>query len=438
MARDDDDDEPKLKLSAVRERAMSVPGCKELSTGSDIDDDDDDDDDPRVVSFLVDRSDSVTTGGNEGRSVATTPGVARVNVYYQTGTVGTCRVLNGEVREIFRKHTSLDALERILRHPPTLVSIDERLVSLDDINEEYSTGRITDGRSAADDLAASEDAKEVRIRKDIELADVGLAILISETEKLSSHLQSLGDGENEGNGQGGTGGSNESVYDVFGGDSRATDRREFAYHLPAETISHIEDCLADSTRDPITCIASSGPGTVLIYRSGEWAYTSDIPKPLYRILKGRQRSLPPPSYVSLGKKGRFYILFRDGKSEWSGPKALGVVLRRNSSRGVRSVAFGAKRDTFFVVFGDGSWEYQGDGIPSGLEEKLQARGEVPDLACCTLGPEGEWFLKAKNGRMWWGEVSEELDDLMDELKEDGRIPCFLDFGEFGSYFVAHD
>lgn len=400
-----DDDEPRMKPAVVRDLAKAI-GCREILTqrngrgGSD-------EDDPKVLSFMA--------GAEHDAS-----NVARINIYYQTGTVGTCRILNGEVRETFRKRCSLETLEKILKEPPDLVSIGEKLVVMDDVYDD-------DG--STNPIHPDED-DENTIRKDIELADIGLAILMGEAEKLNSHAKSLRENDPDEV-------DAPPLPDLIGGAEDA-DGREYAYHLPAETISHIEDCLADSTRDPITCIATSGPGTVLLYKSGEWAYTSDIPKSLHRMLKYRKRSLPAPAYVSLGRRGRFYVSFRDGSSDWNGPNELNDCLKRHAMhKTVASVAFGKKKYTFFVVFTDGSWEYHGD-IPDGLEEKLTERGDMADLICVTLGPSGEWFLKARNGRMWWGDVSEELDELMDELKEEGRIPCYVDFGEYGSYFVAHD
>lgn len=396
-----DDDEPRLKPSAVRELAKTIP-CREVLTQRNGRSSSDEDE-PKVLSFMA--------GSDQDPS-----NVARINVYYQTGTVGTCRVLNGEVRETFRKRCSLETLEKMLRDPPDLVSVDEKLQN---VGDEGST-----------DAPIDPDDDENAIRKDIDLADIGLAILMGEAEKLHSHAKTLRDNDPDE--------ANAPPHPNLIGGAEDADGREYAYHLPAETISHIEDCLADSTRDPITCIATSGPGTVLLYKSGEWAYTSDIPKSLHRMLKFRKRALPAPAYVSLGRRGRFYVSFRDGSSDWNGPNELDDCLKRHAMhKTVASVAFGKKKYTFFVVFTDGSWEYHGD-IPEGLEEKLTDRGDMADLICVTLGPSGEWFLKARNGRMWWGDVSEELDELMDELKEEGRVPCYVDFGEYGSYFVAHD
>jgi hypothetical protein len=267
-------------------------------------------------------------------------------------------------------------------------------------------------------------------------------------------------------------------------------RREFEFNLPQDTVADVETFLADSANDPVRCVAINGIGAVLLYRSGEWAYSSDgLPKKLKAALNvygdqqdvegrlelldtagnaaaaaggGRQR-LPPPRYAALGSEGRYFVAFgSSGRcGMWNGPPGLDEALtsgikgpkpnnskkwnkKRNGPpdarrhRPVSSVAFGTKKDTWFVVFKDGSWEYRGKGIPEGLEALLQDRRSKADLDTVTLGPSGEWFMRARNGRMWWGGTSEDFDELMDYLEESGRTPTSVDFGEYSAYFVTHE
>ena len=77
-------------------------------------------------------------------------------------------------------------------------------------------------------------------------------------------------------------------------------------------------------------------------------------------------------------------------------------------------------------------------MPEGLEGILRDRGEKADLSTVTLGPRGEWFLRTRNGKMYWGNASEEFDGLMEDLEDSSRSPFFVDFGDYGSYFVSHD
>ena len=170
-------------------------------------------------------------------------------------------------------------------------------------------------------------------------------------------------------------------------------------------------------------------------------YTPSIPKALYQKLRVLRSSsfASRPCFVSLGTRDRYFVSFNDGTADWKGPSALDKILKKavQSASLPRSVAFGSTFDTFFVVFNDGSWQYQGRGIPETLEEKLTSRGGRADLVTVNLGPSGEWFLKAENGRMWWSGITQELDGVLAKILKDGYLHS-MDFGENGSYFVSYD
>lgn len=193
----------------------------------------------------------------------------------------------------------------------------------------------------------------------------------------------------------------------------------------------------------VTCVATNGRGAVFLYGHGGVAYTPNIPKQLHQRLKQLKHGRATrstngtntrPSYVAIGTRERYYVAFHDGTADWKAPKALDKCLKRRSTP--RSVAFGDKYDSFFVVFEDGSWEF--NDIPEELADKLAERMDRPDVVCVTLGPSGEWFLRARNGRMWWGGISEDLDEMIQQLLESDRYLNFLDFGDDGTYFLSYD
>ena len=127
-------------------------------------------------------------------------------------------------------------------------------------------------------------------------------------------------------------------------------------------------------------------------------------------------------------------------ADWKGPKALDKIIKKclQTASPPKCVSFGGTYDTFFVIFQDGSWQYQGRGIPESLEQKLASRDDRADLVTVNLGPSGEWFVKARNGRMWWSGISVDLDRVIAKILNDGHYLHFLDFGENGSYFVSYD
>lgn len=240
---------------------------------------------------------------------------------------------------------------------------------------------------------------------------------------------------------------------------------EFQFSLSASSMKHVDQCMSDITgmNKLIRGVATSGRGTVFLYGNGGVAYTPNIPRPLHHKLsqlRSNTKMSSRPSYVSLGSKDRFYCAFHDGTYCLKGPKSLEKELKRCFAASVSassssvpsmlqpslqqqsqsqmpvSVAFGATWESWFVVFPDGSWKFQGK-IPNDLSHKLASRKDRGDLVRVTLGPSGEWFVKARNGRMWWGGLTDAADASIQALLKDHEL-CFLDFGEDGSYFVSYD
>jgi len=247
---------------------------------------------------------------------------------------------------------------------------------------------------------------------------------------------------------------------------------EFHFKLPAEVMNQVDQCLRDIAKmnKVVKGVATNGRGTVFLYGNGGVAYTPSIPKALYHKLRELRSSSfsSRPCFVALGTRDRYFVSFNDGTGAWKGSSALDKVLKKrmlknptggSSGGGLsskrssmssgknggddnvsvipRSVSFGSSYDTFFVVFGDGSWEYQGRSVPKSLEKKLRERDDAADLVLCNLGPNGEWFMKVESGKMWWSGISPELDQVLKKITKKGYLHN-MDFGENGSYFVSYD
>ena len=490
---------PRLQPSDIRRIAREIgPSCTEIDLGyGDIvtDDDNADHDDEllfspfQVLSFLVEEPNTTTDliANDDDGADSLEQSIARVNIYYQTGTVAICRAMNGEVRQVFRRRCNLAAVERILRDPPQLTLIGLNASLVDESAYELDVDAIHGSASDKKELQ-----RERQLHRDIDICDTGMAILRGELEWIQGQSAALEEAQlaladeaaeraekkmQAGGGDEGDESEEDEDDDEEEDDGGSSDndslssRREFEFNLPQDTVADVETFLADSTNDPIRCVAINGIGAVLIYQSGEWAYSSDgLPKKLKKALNvygdqddggsGGKRP-PPPRYAALGTEERYFLTFGSGGQcgIWNGPPGLDEALtsglkkqgkhkkkqnRKNGlpearrHRPVSSVAFGTKMDTWFVVFKDGSWEYRGKGIPEGLEALLQDRRSKADLETVTLGASGEWFVKAKNWRMWWGGTSDDFDELMDYLEESERSPTFVDFGQYNAYFVTHE
>jgi hypothetical protein len=404
-------DEPKLNIEAIRQRASSVPGCLEikLSTPNQKDENH-----RFVCSFLVgcQREMGAASSGFivnpfMERKVSD---LSRITIYCDTGTVATGRLLGGCVRHSFRKNvTSLDVIERCLRYPAELPVIDWNLVGQ---NEEVQA-----------DKASS-------VSNNLDLIDVGIAILSSEREKLVQHAKVLESSI-----------AKKETKEVTA--SSGVAGMEFQFSLAAGPMKHVDQCLNDINKmgKLVRWVATNGVGTVFLYGNGGVAYTPNIPQQLYhRLAQLRSSKLHAtrPNYVSLGTKDRYFITFYDGTFNYSkGPKGIDREMKKLTTPPL-SVAFGSSYDAFFIVFHDGSYKYQGRGIPTDLVARLSARQEHALLSVVNLGPSGEWFLRSHDGRVGWGGVSIEMDEAVQDLLDDGHSINFLDFGENSSYFVSYD
>lgn len=94
--------------------------------------------------------------------------------------------------------------------------------------------------------------------------------------------------------------------------------------------------------------------------------------------------------------GRYYVRFEDGKSSWVGP----LPLEYEQYEPV-IVAFGESFTSYFILFEDGRMSYA--DLPRSLHNKLHSRNpRLPGVEFLSLGPDGEWFVLWKTGKMEWG------------------------------------
>ena len=180
-----------------------------------------------------------------------------------------------------------------------------------------------------------------------------------------------------------------------------------------------------------TCIATNGDATILLYESGGWAFTANLPNGLHNKLNGRQRSLPKPTYVALGTKDRYYIQFADGHSQWSGPDDMGDELQ-NTDRKVRSVAFGRRYSSYFIVYEDGGYLYK--NMPSGLDDFVENknRGRC-NLKCVSLGPDDQYYIKTETHSYWSASES-----TVKKIKKYRDRLTFIDFGSDDAYLIRYN
>eukprot|EP00965_Chrysotila_dentata_P187778 6172344-Pleurochrysis_carterae.AAC.2 len=216
---------------------------------------------------------------------------------------------------------------------------------------------------------------------------------------------------------------------------RAARGRLIAYHLHSRSKKTIDVSFDGQT----LCVAlNPSDGVFLVDESGNYTHSGGLPQHLYKVLKKEKskKEKRKPAYVALGSDDRYYIRFTNGTSQWVGDgKSFDeAVFDGESNGGIRSVAFG-KPGSWFIVYGNGSWSNLSNCL--GLNNKIKARHRRADLTCVSLGPNGEWFLAAKNRRKWWGGYSNASDLPMQIESLKGRIK-FTDFADDDAFIVRYE
>ena len=212
-------------------------------------------------------------------------------------------------------------------------------------------------------------------------------------------------------------------------------------------------CTRQDDMSPITAIPTNGSGCIILREDGSFDTIGKIPDLLEKRLFPKKGRSVVPEQIFLGTKDRHFISFRDGQFVFYGPPDLAKVLNqkrnrqrrgKNRNRGKRekmqqakvtSLAFGKAIDDFFLVRSDGSWHANGN-LPEGLEELLDRRNDNIDLEFVSIGPDNEWAVKDKTGRIYWGGVSDEVDERLEEILEYSDV-FWIDFGLEESYFLLH-
>lgn len=412
-----------LSLVQVRKIATAV-GCQEQKSKS-----------ANILSFLV----TPTAVNNDSEEPA------RIHVYCKTGTVGVCRVLNEEVRESFHLRCSLKNVEKLLRQPPKLAMIDPEIIFR---SSSDTPGCLTgpNCKAVITGVKCTDPPQKENILREAEAVDITLSILAGENQSILSHLTSLRRTQKE-KVTARRANEKRSIKIVpfkttaVGQIRKAkmmdekimtNKKQEIAYSLPANNIEKVKKGLKDAFEgEVLSCIATTGPQSVFLYRNGKWAVTG-------KILKEKLKTHKKVKYVSLGVDKRYFIILKGGRIIWDGPNSMRKYL--DSKLEIRCVAFGGNRDTFFIVYKDGSWKCEGSEIPMGLTMLLRDRGDIEDIINITMGPIGEWFVQVKNGDMWWGGVSKRIDNLFHSLTtgKDIKVPRLVVFGKHGSFIMTYE
>lgn len=156
-----------LTPNDVRKIAITAPDCREVKTKGF----------PDILSFMV--SDAMGEP-------------ARIQVYCRTGTVGTCRVMNGEVREIYQRKCTLRQVHEIFKQPMELPNVDAGKFGTDaDVERQSRDDDSYDDDNDENSTRELNRTERLTLQKDDQMVDIGLTILASEFDGLMSNFKSL-------------------------------------------------------------------------------------------------------------------------------------------------------------------------------------------------------------------------------------------------------
>ncbi len=115
----------------------------------------------------------------------------RIQVYCRSGTVGTCRVLNGEVREIFQRKCTLRQVHEIFHQPMLLPNVDPETFGHPDEEDEDEEREPKNQHHYGSNHDNGKQLNRESLLRDEQMVDIGLSILASEFDGLMSNFKSI-------------------------------------------------------------------------------------------------------------------------------------------------------------------------------------------------------------------------------------------------------
>jgi hypothetical protein len=179
--------------------------------------------------------------------------------------------------------------------------------------------------------------------------------------------------------------------------------------------------------------ADSAACTAMLYDDSGHAWTSGMPTLLHNKLNGRgARKKPWPVYLAMGSLNRYYLQFENGSYEWVASDLFEE--KTLAMENIKTVAFGTNFDSFFILSEGGGYSWQGipEAMNQGMNSNKYRKKIIDDVS---LGPDGEWFVRWKDGSWKGGGYSDNISDKLDELKQHS-IKKIL-FGPSESWFVRY-
>ncbi|CAD7926944.1 unnamed protein product [Amoebophrya sp. A120] len=378
---------------------------------------------------------------------------SRVNVWYTTGTVGTYIDHPRQGRtQLFRRQVTLGVLREIFRDPrvhtglgyhfrdqiPTPARNDPRDRSRSPRRREPepesdAAGGETRSSTEVDEEEAAK-AQLLRLKKeksDLEKEIEGVQAIVDAFEtrrQEEKRKQEEAEAEERKKAEEARKAAEREAEE----DRKRATRRDRGTSFIFWGMTDANTLKKDFDKD-VSCIAVQDDAWLLVHekaRSSSWC--GRIPTGLDKFLRSRAKNHPQPTVVALGSDGRYYCEVENGKAQWNGPDSFSEEVNDNPTKTIKCVSFGEDYNTWFIVFKDGAYSSQGN-IPASLSKLLNQRN-LADLEFVSLGPDGDYFVRAMNGRSWWNLPVHISNDLNKETKAGASVKSIY-FGSAGNVFV---
>jgi hypothetical protein len=397
----------------------------------------------RLQEFSINETSKVISFLNKNQGV-------RINVYYSTGTIGTC--LNHHIRgktQLFRRNQTLNDLEQIFSNPrihtgvgyyhkeglTNMVSITQTVVPLETdpyFNTTEEEGlrsellkvmafeqEILSERKAIEDalqVITFEKQRQLKIKMEAE-AEIArkteairlqkIAVDAANAKEIEQKRLQKAAADRQAEMQATQKRAAEANREKQRLENLAIEKRGkvFFGHLPScDDPNFVFKTLCK--RDT-ACIAMCQGGVVTLNDKGQMSHSGDLPDTIYELMESNKYKLM--KYIAFGPYNEHYIVFSDGSSEWGGidDKRFGRYIRKNQN--VR-VAFGPAPDSWIAFTDDGG--YQAVGMPEELISYLSKHHKkIPVII--SVGANEQFSVTFRNG-MEYNFLNEDTREAVDE------------------------
>eukprot|EP01032_Pedospumella_encystans_P013611 gene13611-15661_t len=347
----------------------------------------------------------------------------KINVYYTTGTVGTCveHPISGKT-QLFRRKVSYETLQRIFQNPrvhtgkgyytvPTGKPGSSAAISPAEDEETALTNQIAILRpqlELMEDQLAS--IRQKRLKEEQERLKKAEAVREAKEEKARAaaaaeqlRLENI---------------ARQEAKERLAASNRLNSLRGACFDYSLQHSTHFPTSMKD-----VKCVAICDGGYVAVMDSGSCCWHG-IPSDVINVLKRQQNHMI--DYIALGPE-QYYIRKTNGKILYRGCEEFEEEIGNNSDE-IKFVTFGDE-NTFYLEYEDGTVRYSDSlayKIPSHAFENLTSRrvshfylGQGSD-SYSYYSNDQPYCITYENGTCDYDNLPSELNEWFEEEKKPGN------------------